>query len=396
MNGFLSRVYDTKWIIFGVALILLLLWIGWPFLDVFVYAIFVYYITRPIKKKLKPYIKSDSLRVLICMLVLVLPLILVISYTLLVGISELNRAVAGSGINSGMVSGPLANLSVTAYQIQSNLTLESLSLESIMNVTEQEWYKTLTGSVGSLAGIPQILLATGGTIADILFKLFLIFLVAFYLLRDDDRLISWIKKSFPNFMREHDNILPRFAKSVDRDLEVIFFGNILSIVFFAIVSAVTFSVLNMFAPDPTLQIPYSILMGILCGISALVPVVGMALVIVPLLLYIAITSLIAGTLLPNIVFFIIMIVVIFIFVETLPDFVLRPIMARGQVHTGLLMFAYILGPIVFGISGLFLGAIVLVLITRYFGMVVPQLSKDARREKGLPETDEDSIKDINE
>jgi predicted PurR-regulated permease PerM len=40
------------------------------------------------------------------------------------------------------------------------------------------------------------------------------------------------------------------------------------------------------------------------------------------------------------------------------------------------MFAYILGPIVFGIAGLFLGAIVLVLLTHYFRIVVPQLTKD--------------------
>jgi predicted PurR-regulated permease PerM len=75
-----------------------------------------------------------------------------------------------------------------------------------------------------------------------------------------------------------------------------------------------------------------------------------------------------------------MAVAIFIFVETLPGYLLRPFISHGHINVGLLMFAYILGPIVFGISGLFLAVIVLVLLTYYFKIVVPQLSKDLRRE----------------
>ena len=117
-----------------------------------------------------------------------------------------------------------------------------------------------------------------------------------------------------------------------------------------------------------------ILLGILCGVSALVPVVGMYIVTVPMFLYILANALITGTFVPNIGYFILMVAAVVIFVQTLPDFVLRPFMARGQVNTGLLMFAYIIGPIVFGIAGLFIGAIVLVLLTHYFRIVVPTLT----------------------
>lgn len=48
------------------------------------------------------------------------------------------------------------------------------------------------------------------------------------------------------------------------------------------------------------------------------------------------------------------------------------------MSTGLLMFAYILGPVVFGIAGLFIGTIVLVLLTHYFRIVVPTLTKASR------------------
>lgn len=376
MNAILSRIYNGKWAILGILLIALLIWIAWPFLDVFIYALFVYFITRPIKKWLSRYIRNESLLVLACLILLVTPLIIIISYTLLVGLSEFNNLIHGVGLNSGIAQGPLAELSKAAYEIQQNLTIDKINLENLSSLSEEKWYKMIADNIGSMAGIQNILLATGSTIVDILFKLFLIFMVAFYMIRDDDKLKSWAVKTFPRLMEEHGGVFKDYYHAVDLDLDKIFFGNILSIVFFAIVAAVTFSVINIFAPDPTLEIPAAILMGILCGISALVPVVGMGLILVPLLLYIAINSLIAGTLLPNIAFFIMMIVVIFIFVETLPDFVIRPFMARGNIHKGLLMFAYILGPIVFGISGLFLGAIVLVLISNYFTIVVPRITKN--------------------
>jgi len=115
---------------------------------------------------------------------------------------------------------------------------------------------------------------------DIIFKLFLVIVIAFYMLREDDKLVSWLKSTFPSIMAEHDGVLPKYGRAVDEDLEKIFFGNILSIVFFAVVAATVFNVLNVFAP-PGMGIPSPILLGILCGVSALLPVVGMYIIIVP-------------------------------------------------------------------------------------------------------------------
>lgn len=143
-----------------------------------------------------------------------------------------------------------------------------------------------------------------------------------------------------------------------------------------------YSILNFFAPDPTFVIPYPMLMGVLLGIAALLPLVGPWTVDIPILLYIMVRTLMAGTLLPNIGFYVLMVVAIFVFAETLPGYVLRPFISHGRVNVGLLMFAYILGPIVFGISGLFLGVIVLVLLTYYFKIVVPRLIKYIQEPKG--------------
>lgn len=87
MSGIFQRAYDAKWLIFGLALVLLLLWVMWPFITVIVYAVFIYYIARPIKRMLQPHIKNETLLVTACMLLLVLPLLLIIGYTLLLALS---------------------------------------------------------------------------------------------------------------------------------------------------------------------------------------------------------------------------------------------------------------------------------------------------------------------
>lgn len=377
MQGLFSRIYRAKWIILGIILILILLWVAWPFLVAIVYGIFLYYVTKPIKQKLKPYFKNETLLVTVCMLLLVLPLILIMGYTLLLAVNQFNSVMHSVGLQS-ISQGPLSNMSSTVTDLTSGISLKDLESGNFTSIAEAKWYQALSGYSGSIFGLQQIIVATGMTIIDIIFKVFLMIIIAFYLLRDDYKVVAWFRETFPDVEQEHDYLLPRYLRAVDEDLEKIFFGNILSIVFFAIIAATVFNLLNMFAPDASLLIPSPILLGMLCGAAALIPVVGMYIVTIPLFVFILIKSLLAGALMPHILFFIVMVVLIVLAVQTLPDFVLRPFMARGQVNTGLLMFAYILGPIVFGIAGLFIGAIALVLLTHYFRIIVPQLTKDSK------------------
>jgi predicted PurR-regulated permease PerM len=370
--GLLQRLYNAKWLIFGVAIVVLLLWIMRPFLDVFIYAIFLYYITRPIKHWLGRYIKNEPLLVLVSLLLLALPIVLIISYTLLVGLSQLMALVQSQGLSGVMPAGPLANLTSTVSGFQQNMTSGNLDFG---NITREDWFQTLSGYSDSLPTIQAILLAMGGTIADIAFKGFIIFFVAFALLKDDYHLKEWVEKTFPNLVEENHRLFARYMGGVDTDLQKIFFSNLLSIVFFAIIAVVAYHLVNLFAPA-ALQIPSPILLGILTGVAALVPMIGMWLVVGPLTIFLIINSLLAGAFFPNIGFFIFEFLFIFIFVTTLPGFVVGPYLARGNVNTGLLMFAYIIGPLVFGITGIFIGAIVLVLLTNYFSIVVPEFSRE--------------------
>ena len=375
MEGLFAKVYNAKWIILGILLVLLLLWIAWPFVNVIFYAIFLYYATRPLKRKLSPYIKNETLLVATCMFLLVLPIILVAGYTLLLALAQFNSVAQSVGLQS-LQEGPLSNMSSVISRMQQGISIEDVKSGNFSSIVSQKWYQTLYGYSGSIPAIQALVISTGMTIIDVIFKLFLVIVVAFYLLREDDNLKRWFTTTFPALVNERDGLFVRYMKAVDTDLQKIFFGNILSIVFFAIIAVIIFTALNTFAPDPTLLIPSPTLVGILCGVSALLPVIGMFVITIPLFIYILIQAIMAGTIMANLGYFILMVLVIVILVQMLPGFAIGPMMARGQINTGLLMFAYILGPIVFGIAGLFIGAIVLVLLTHYFKMVVPEITKN--------------------
>ena len=375
MAGIFRKAYDAKWLIFGLLLVLLLAWVAWPFLTVIVYGIFIYYVAKPIKRKLRPYIKSDTALVSACMFLLAMPIVALVSYTLLLGLSQFNAVVASAGLQS-MSGGPLSNMSSGIVNVEHNASFKGVMSGNFTTALHQLWGSGLAGYSGSIASLQSILISTGTTIVDVLFKVFLMIVIAFYLLREDERIKIWFGRTFPTLVREHNGVLVRYYHAVDHDLEKIFFGNIISIIFFAFVAVFVFSLLNFVAPTPQFLIPYPILLGMLCGVAALVPVVGMYLVTVPMLLYVLVRALSAGVFMPHVFFFIAMALVIFAFVQTVPEILIRPFVARGQVNTGLLMFAYILGPVVFGVAGLFIGAIVLVLLTHYFRIVLPELTHE--------------------
>jgi predicted PurR-regulated permease PerM len=235
---------------------------------------------------------------------------------------------------------------------------------------------------GAVLGLKDVLLSLGLTLVDLALKLTVMLVIAFLLLVADDEFSGWFRAKFPRLMRERNRVLPRYVKAVDGDFEAIFFGNMLSVILFAFIAAAVYSVLNVFAPHPAFLIPYPLLLGVLCGLFAFLPVLGPWMIDVPILLYVAARSIMAGAFDDYAWYLAAMALAIFIFVENLPGYLLRPIVSHGNVNVVLLMLAYIVGPVIFGFPGLFIGAIVLVLVTHYFNIVLPELSEDLVEKQG--------------
>jgi predicted PurR-regulated permease PerM len=119
-------------------------------------------------------------------------------------------------------------------------------------------------------------------------------------------------------------------------------------------------------------VPYPTLAGALTGVASLIPVIGMKIVYVPLAAATATPTLLGGDIAP-LAYVVAFVVVAVVVVDTVPDLLLRPYFSGETTHVGLLMLAYILGPVVFGFHGLFLAPIVLVLLLTFGDTALPRL-----------------------
>jgi len=345
----------TFWI--GLALLLagVLLFVIYRFVGTFVLGLFLYYASRPIYTRLRRRIRPPSLAAAVALFLLILPVVLLFWYTVTLGLGELRSL---SELDLSAYEGLLGPYTDTAGLLgEFQTVLQPLLSEPERILTESQLRNAAT-NIAATTG------AYFGVILNGLLHLFVALALAFYLLRDGDRLVAWIRTTFP------DETLVDYGHAVDADLKTVFFGNILNALLTGIIGAIVFSVLAALAP-PEVPVPVPILLGLLAGAGSLVPVIGMKIVYVPVTLYLVVLAAISG---PEFVWFpVVFFLVTFVAVDTIPDLVIRPYVSGRNLHVGAVMFAYILGPLLFGWYGLFLGPLLLVLVTDFAGVVVPTL-----------------------
>jgi predicted PurR-regulated permease PerM len=227
--------------------------------------------------------------------------------------------------------------------------------------------QTLLANVGDPGALVEPLISALGYLGLVgasLLYLFIAITLAFYLLRDGHRLTG-----YASLVDDEKGVLRAYASAVDGNLRTIYFGNILNAFLTGVLGAVTFSLLNLGAPE-AFGIPYPALLGILAGAGSLIPVVGMKIVYVPMLLYLAAQAVVTDG---GWGFVTLAAVVSVVVVDTIPDLLLRPYVSGGDLHTGTVMFAYVLGPLIWGWYGLFLGPLVLVVASQFARLILPEL-----------------------
>ncbi|MBN2014357.1 MAG: AI-2E family transporter [Candidatus Altiarchaeota archaeon] len=245
------------------------------------------------------------------------------------------------------------------------------------NLTPSELWTMITDRLNLsefIGPITDIINNVVNLIVMFAFKLFLMFTIGFYLLKDGHQLREWFPKSA---LGGDTELFERFIESVDKDLQKIFFGNILVAVLTACIAIVLFHILNFIAPGLSpglkLEIPYPFLLGLLCGIGIFVPGIGIKIVWVPLWMYLAIQAYLHNMLLGAGWFLLLFPVTVFLLVDLAPDLILRPIISSRRIHRGVLLLAYLFGYIAFGFMGLFLGPIIIVLATNFISIVLPEI-----------------------
>ncbi|WP_226023501.1 AI-2E family transporter [Halomicrobium salinisoli] len=340
----------AAWIAFGAVLVAALLVVGYAFVGTFVFGLFIYYATRRLYRRVRRRIGPPSVAAAASLLLLALPALALLTYTLVVAVSQLSAFTEGLNGASDQLQ-PLLDL-VGPY------AGEATGFPDPATVLTGIGAGTISTTLESAAGYLAVL-GVG------LLHLFVMLALAFYLLRDGPRFNRWLR----NFTDQR-GVLDQYLREVDRSLDKVFYGNILNAIITGIVGAITFSLLQYAAPTEAVAIPYPALVGLLTGVASLIPVVGMKLVYVPLAIYMAIRGVMTGE---GLWFVGMFALVAFVIVDTIPDLLVRPYVSGGTLHTGALMFAYILGPLIWGWYGIFLGPMLLVLVVHFARIVAPEL-----------------------
>lgn len=323
-------------------------YVVYSFVGTFVFGVFIYYATRPVYRRIEDHIRPPSLAAFVALVTLALPALLLLAYTLAVGLQELQVALKAGPLDIGRFEQFL-----TPYIDVASVAEDP---QTLLNEPSAQ---------AALATLYDNAIGYVGFIGNAALHLFVMITIAFYLLRDDHRLASWFRRRFS----DDRGVLEAYTHAVDRDFSNIFFGNILNAVFTGIIGAVAYSALAAVAPAD-IFIPYPALLGLLTGIASLVPVVGIKLVYVPLTAWVGFQTVEQAA---PVWFVVVFVSVSFVIVDVFPDLVLRPYVSGRGLHLGMVMLAYIFGPLLFGWYGIFLGPMLLVLVVHFVRLVLPEL-----------------------
>jgi predicted PurR-regulated permease PerM len=356
----IDRARLSLWTI-TVGIVIALWFFFWGYVATLILGLFVYYVTRPVFRRIHTRIHNRTLAVTASLVSIALPVLVLVGWTGIIAFQVLADFLAPeTQAQVEAVVGPyLGLLDVNGQNVVQSLVTDPLG-----------FLQTEVGQIA--AGAFQGLLASLGVVASAGLRAFIVLVITFYLLRDDYRIAAWARRTFAT----EGGVVERYLVQVDDDLQTVFFGNILNALVTGLIAIVTYVVLNTFAPA-IVRIPEPALVGLLVGVASLVPFVGIKLVTWPLGGYLLARSALQDptTLWFPVVFF----VLSFVVVDYIPDQLLRPYVSGRTLHVGAVMLAYLFGPILFGWYGIFLGPFLLVLMFEFGRIVVPWLvSPDGR------------------
>ncbi len=340
-----------RWAILGGLILILLLVLVYPFGDVAFFSIFVYYSVRPLNSKLRTWIKSETSAAILSLILLLLPLTLFFLY-------------AGGVLSSELLS--FAQTADIPYlsDIGKQLTEHSAKLSDL---NPQEIWDFVAGTP-SIAKAGDLFLGLLSATLDIIFKLIVLFIMTYVLIRNGPQLLKWVEKEV---VHKDKKLSKELFKAIDKDLENVFYGNILTALIVSANAVILYTILNLFADS--VFIPYPVLVGFFCGIVSLIPGVGVALAWIPLTIFLSIQAYVSSDIASEAVFIIIFAVSSFVFVDFIPSWVIRPKISGKGLNENLMLLSYLLGPVVFGFVGILIGPMILVFATNYMKVVVPKV-----------------------
>lgn len=324
------------------------------FVGTFVAGLFVYYGVRPLHRRVRSRVDHRGVAASLTLLFVAVPLLALVGYSLLVAFEEF-VTLAGPALTDAVVArlslpGDPQRLSV----VVSDPLAYVASLDDLGGVRA----RLLTGFRTLLTG------------ANALLHLTLALAFVFFLLRDGPRLAEWFRAVVEGD-GDGESVAVAYLVAVDADLERVYFGNVLTVGLVTAAAVVVYNGFVLVAP-PSLSVPFPTLLALLTGLATFVPLVVGKLVYLPVTGYLLVEAMRAGgdDLFAYPLAFL---AVAFVVLDLLPQTVIRPYVSARSLHTGLVLFAYVLGAALFGWYGLFLGPLVAVAVVQAANVVLPEL-----------------------
>ncbi|MGM0590999.1 MAG: AI-2E family transporter [Halobacteriota archaeon] len=361
--GIRLRQPGLSWWVLGITFLVVTVVLAQRYVPWIVFGLFIYYVARPISRRIERRIGSGTLAAAVTLLLVVLPVVVLLSALLFIAIGQL----------SSLVSQDLLRLIVARLPVDvANVPSDPADLTGyVVNLLEQPSVQSALGAFG----------ATLGGFMGTLYNAFLSLLLAFFLLFEDRHIIEWAheKRMFEG------SLSTDYLRAVDRGLNSVFFGYTLTIFAIMILSAIIYNVVNLLAPA-SLSIPNTILLAVITGVMTLVPLVGRSIVYFLIVGIMAVQALAVNPapLWYPIAFLLVMVLGFDNVVRTY----IRPYLSGGVYPMGLIMFAYLLGPPLFGWYGIFLGPLLLVLIASFVSIVLPEMLHPEEGGPGIEEAEE--------
>lgn len=349
------------WWAFVLALAATALYLAYSFVGILVLGVFGYYATRPICNRLSEHIGSDRQAASLTVLIVLLPLTLLVIYVGVGLLTEIGQVIAGTDASA--------------------LTTRIAGLDSVPLEQRQKLISFVSDpfSAGSdLQGFIKSGVLTGLIALRLFFETMILvslsITLSYTLLARDEAIYDGLVTMFGGT----DSTAYAYGLAVDKDLESVFFGNFLFVLIMAVIASVTYAVTNAVAPKE-LHIPMVIALGFLTGVTSIIPLVVGKLVYLPVVALLAFQAVQAGG--EHLPFVGGVLLVYFFVLDLLPQTVVQPMVSGRKFDMMILLFGYILGPILFGWYGFFLLPIVFILIFEAVRIVLPELVR------GKPLTD---------
>ena len=305
----------------------------WPFVSVIILAAVVASIFKPfymlLSLKMRPLFSS----ILTCTLIFFILFIPTVFFVTILSKEAYGLYLMGKG---AVISDQIKNiLEASKILDKINLTLSNFNIA----ITGEELNKGIS-ELGKVVGL--FLYQQASSIASNILKFFVYFffmlLIIYYLLIDGDKLISFIIDLSP-LPREHNEKLIQKFKDM---AGAILIGNGLGGLIQGIAGGIVFSLFGLKSP---------FLWGVIMGLLAFLPIIGIGAVFVPASIYLFFKGRIAAG-----IFFI----VFYIILSGGVEYLLKPKLVgqRVKMHTLLVFFSIIGGLNIFGILGIIYGPLV--------------------------------------